>query len=191
MEVVEPREMALRTIVPRLTRCLRPFSSLSHVDETGKAAMVDVGLKDEQQRRSATATSRVWLGEAAFQALHEDRIAKGDVLSVAKVAGIQAAKQTSALIPMCHPLLLSHVRVDLHLEERNHAVLVEAQVTCKGPTGVEMEAMTAAAVASLTVYDMCKAVSKSIRITDLQLEHKSGGKSGTYRRDENAVPSAA
>jgi len=185
------RWMALRSSLPRLSRCLRPFSSLSHVDEMGRAAMVDVGRKEDQQRRSATATSRVWLGEAAFHALQENRIEKGDVLSVARVAGIQAAKQTSNIIPMCHPLLLSHVRVDLRLEENNHTVLVEAQVNCRGPTGVEMEAMTAAATASLTVYDMCKAVSKSIRITDLQLEHKSGGKSGTYRREGSTVPSAA
>lgn len=146
--------------------------------------MVDLSDKLEKTQRVARATSKIFLGKDAFMALiGKSPSKKGDVFSVARVAGIQAAKQTSHMIPLCHPLLLDHVRVDLELDDSKHAILVDAEVRCKGTTGVEMEALTAAAVASLTVYDMCKSASKDIRITDLQLEHKRGGRSGTYDRE--------
>lgn len=155
--------------------------SLSHVDASGKAAMVNVAAKADT-RRIATASGRVLLGQEAFDLVSSNSIAKGDVLTVAKVAGIMGAKQTGSLIPLCHPLLLSGVDVNLRLNDELHAVDIEAQVTTVGPTGVEMEALTAVSVASLVVYDMCKAVSKDIQITDVRLESKFGGKSGDWSR---------
>jgi cyclic pyranopterin phosphate synthase len=124
----------------------------------------------------------VLLGSDAFARVAANSIAKGDVLTVAKLAGIMGAKQTASLIPLCHPLLLSGVDVRLTLNEEVQAVDVEAEVTTVGPTGVEMEALTAVTVASLTVYDMCKAVSKDIRISEVRLESKTGGKSGHWSR---------
>eukprot|EP00958_Prasinococcus_capsulatus_P012340 scaffold1233_cov395-Prasinococcus_capsulatus_cf.AAC.6 len=122
------------------------------------------------------------IGETAYQLVENNRVQKGDVLTVAKIAGINGAKLTHHLIPLCHSLLLSKVDVQLSLEASTHSVLIEATAKTSGQTGVEMEALTAASTASLTVYDMCKAVSKDIIITDIQLEAKSGGKSADYRR---------
>ena len=155
--------------------------SLSHVDASGAASMVDVGGKAETTR-TARASATVRLGARAFELVRQNRIAKGDVLTVAKIAGINAAKQTHALIPLCHQLLLRDVRVDLSLDAARHAVRVETRATCDGKTGVEMEALVAASVAGLTVYDMCKAASKDIVVSDVRLESKTGGKSGDYRR---------
>ncbi|BBN13876.1 cyclic pyranopterin monophosphate synthase [Marchantia polymorpha subsp. ruderalis] len=158
------------------------LNALTHVDGSGKASMVNV-VEKQDTKRVAVASGKVFLGPTAFQLVAENNIAKGDVLTVAKIAGIQGAKQTSSLIPLCHNILLSGVDVSLTLNEPLHAVDIRAEATAAGPTGVEMEALTAVSVASLTVYDMCKAVSKNIRIGNVQLESKTGGKSGDWYRD--------
>lgn len=154
---------------------------LTHADESGKAAMVDVGGKSNTTR-TATASARVLLGPTAFSLVAANQIKKGDVLTVAQLAGIMGSKHTATLIPLCHPLLLSHVEVALELNPGHQAIDILATASTVGPTGVEMEAMTAAAVSALTVYDMCKAASKGIEITDLRLEKKTGGNSGTWVR---------
>jgi molybdenum cofactor biosynthesis protein MoaC len=153
----------------------------SHVDGDGKARMVDVSAK-QLSLRSATAESVVKLGEEAFSILRDNRAAKGDVLAVAKLAGIQAAKKASELIPLCHPLLLDRIEVEFVLNEADHSVLITASAACHGRTGVEMEALTAASVAALTIYDMLKAVQKDIEIRHTRLVAKSGGRSGEYVR---------
>ena len=161
----------------------RMCSTLTHTDAEGRARMVDVGHKTPT-RRVAVASARVLLGAAAFRAVAANAVAKGDVLATAELAGVMAAKRVPDLSPLCHPLLISHARVVLTLEEECAAVAITAEVATTGPTGVEMEALTAATTAALTVYDMCKAVSKRIRITDVQLERKSGGKGGQWVRKE-------
>ena len=150
---------------------------LSHYDEAGKASMVDVSAK-RATRRTATASAFVELSSQVLKALPANP--KGNPLEVARIAGIQAAKRTSELIPMCHPLALTHV--DVQAEVAEGGVRISASAATTGPTGVEMEALTAAAVAALTVYDMTKALDKSIVIRNVQLESKSGGKSGDYAR---------
>lgn len=150
---------------------------LSHYDEAGKASMVDVSAKQET-RRTATASAFVELSGPVLHALPANP--KGNPLEIARFAGIQAAKRTSELIPMCHPLALTHVDVQAEIVERG--VRISASAATTGPTGVEMEALTAAAVAALTVYDMTKALDKGIVIRNVQLESKSGGKSGDYVR---------
>eukprot|EP00271_Cylindrocystis_brebissonii_P016931 TRINITY_DN4196_c0_g2_i1.p1 TRINITY_DN4196_c0_g2~~TRINITY_DN4196_c0_g2_i1.p1 ORF type:complete len:281 (-),score=18.69 TRINITY_DN4196_c0_g2_i1:454-1296(-) len=155
---------------------------LSHVNSAGRAQMVDVSRK-EKTTRVAKASATVLLGPLAFALVSSNAGAKGDVLSVAQLAGINAAKQTGFLIPLCHPIMLTAVDVQLSLHAESHAVKICTEAKATGPTGVEMEALTAAAVAALTVYDMCKAVEKGIEIHGIQLEAKSGGKSGDWRRD--------
>ncbi len=155
------------------------MSKLTHFDAAGQAAMVDVTAKAESER-SATAKGTVYMSPAAYDLVAEGRIGKGDVLGVARLAGIMAAKRTSDLIPLCHPLLLTSVKVELALREELHAVEITATVRLKGQTGVEMEALTAVSVAALTVYDMVKAADKGMRIGDIRLIEKSGGKSGRY-----------
>jgi cyclic pyranopterin phosphate synthase len=152
-------------------------TKLSHYDEAGKASMVDVSAKQDT-RRTASASAFVELSPAVMAALPANP--KGNPLEVARIAGIQAAKRTSELIPMCHPLPLTHVDVQVDLAEGG--VHITAQAATTGPTGVEMEALTAAAVAALTVYDMTKALDKGIVIRNVQLESKTGGKSGDYSR---------
>jgi cyclic pyranopterin phosphate synthase len=152
-------------------------TKLSHYDEAGKASMVDVSAKQDT-RRTATASAFVELSAAVLAALPSNP--KGNPLEVARIAGIQAAKRTSELIPMCHPLPLTHV--DVQAEVAEGGVRITASAATTGPTGVEMEALTAAAVAALTVYDMTKALDKSIVIRNVQLESKTGGKSGDYLR---------
>jgi cyclic pyranopterin phosphate synthase len=154
-----------------------PSNKLSHFDADGQAAMVDVGAK-QLTRRTATASAFVELSPAVLAALPNNP--KGDPLQVARIAGIQAAKRTADLIPMCHPLPLSHV--DVRAEVVEGGVRITATAATVGPTGVEMEALTAASVAALTVYDMTKALDKSIVIRSVQLESKTGGKSGDYTR---------
>ncbi|XP_028762949.1 cyclic pyranopterin monophosphate synthase, mitochondrial-like [Neltuma alba] len=154
-------------------------SSLTHTSNTGEAQMVDVSPK-ENTKRTAIASCEVILGKHVFDLVLANQMAKGDVLSVAKIAGISGAKQTSSLIPLCHNISLSHVRVDLKLNHKDHSVMIEGEAASTGKTGVEMEAMTAVTVAGLTVYDMCKAASKDIVITDVRLKHKAGGKSGDW-----------
>jgi cyclic pyranopterin phosphate synthase len=153
------------------------MKTLSHYDKKGRASMVDVSAK-AQAKRTATAQAFVKIRPSVLKKL--PRNPKGDPLEVARIAGIAAAKRTSELIPMCHPLLLSHI--DVTAEIRPKGVRITARVTTTGPTGVEMEALTAAAVAALTVYDMTKALDKGIEIQDVYLVEKTGGKSGDYRR---------
>lgn len=159
---------------------------LSHVDGSGRASMVDVAHK-ASSGRVAAASCRVLLGPGAYAAVAANAIAKGDVLRVAQIAGIQGAKATAQLIPLCHNIFISSVDVDLQLEPALCGVAITATARAAGQTGVEMEALTGAAVAALTVYDMTKAVSKGIRISELQLEYKEGGKSGVWRRQEEAA----
>lgn len=154
---------------------------LTHVNEDGDIKMIDVGEK-EKTRRFSVAIATVRLGKEVFQLVKENSIEKGNVLNVAKLAGIMAAKKTSDLIPLCHNILLSDVAVDFVLDEETWSVVIEGKVKCHGRTGVEMEALTCVSVAALTVYDMCKAVSKDIVICDVRLLEKDGGKSGHYRR---------
>ncbi len=154
---------------------------LSHTDGQGQARMVDVGGKPISVRR-ALAEARVGMGEAAWAALSENRAAKGDVLAVARIAGISAAKRTAELIPLCHPLGLDRVTVEFEPDGENRSLRVLAEARCEGKTGVEMEALTAAAIAALTVYDMLKAVDKGMEIGELRLLEKSGGRSGDWRR---------
>ncbi|MEJ2209635.1 MAG: cyclic pyranopterin monophosphate synthase MoaC [Anaerolineae bacterium] len=160
-------------------------AELSHVDESGRARMVDVGAKDDTERL-AVARGRVTMRPETLALVQAGRARKGDVLTVAQVAGIQAAKRTHELIPMCHPLLLTHVAVELAPGQAGGQawIDVEATVRTRGKTGVEMEALTAASVAALTIYDMCKAVDRGMSITDLRLMLKSGGKSGTWKRKD-------
>lgn len=153
---------------------------LTHTDAQGKAKMVDVGGKNPTQRK-ATASATVVLGPVAFKLLRDNQLAKGDALAVAQVAGIMASKQTSALIPLCHPLPLDSTAVSCGLDEGQNAAVITAVCRTTGRTGVEMEALTAATVAALTLYDMCKAVSHDIIITDVKLLSKTGGKRDFHR----------
>lgn len=155
--------------------------NLTHFDQDGKAIMVDVSQKDETLRE-ATASGSITMKPETFRLVMDKRIAKGDVLGVARVAGIMAAKRTPELIPMCHPLPLSSVQVDFYPQEELSRIDIEARVTVKARTGVEMEAFTAVAIAALTVYDMCKAVDREMVISDILLREKSGGKSGRFIR---------
>ncbi len=152
----------------------------SHFDETGAATMVDVGDKAHTNRR-ALACGQVQVSDATLALIKSGGFKKGDVLSIAQLAGIMGAKQTANLIPLCHPLPLTSVKLRLSLQEQPAAVLVEAEAKTGGQTGVEMEALTAVSVACLTVYDMCKAVQKDMVITGIRLLEKEGGRSGLYR----------
>jgi cyclic pyranopterin phosphate synthase len=156
------------------------MAALTHFDKEGKARMVDVSDKAETER-SATAKGSVIMQPATLALIREGGVKKGDVLSVARLAGIMGAKRTPDLIPLCHPLALTSVQVDLALDEARNAIDIAATCKLTGRTGVEMEALTAVSVAALTVYDMCKAVDKGMQITGIRLTHKSGGKSGTYK----------
>ena len=156
------------------------MSDLTHFDASGNAHMVDVGGKDETER-TATARGAVHMAAETFALISDGGVKKGDVLSVARLAGIMGAKRTPDLIPLCHPLSLTSVKVELSLNEADTTVEIEATCKLTGKTGVEMEALTAVSVAALTVYDMAKAVDKAMRIGDIRLVHKSGGKSGDYR----------
>lgn len=153
------------------------MQNLSHLDDQGRARMVDVGAKPDS-RREAVARGLVSMKPETLKLIAEGGISKGEVLSVARVAGIMAAKNTPHLVPMCHPLLLTHVEVDLALDPDISAVQITATVRTTGKTGVEMEALTAVSGAALTVYDMCKAADKAMRIEKVRLIRKSGGKSG-------------
>ena len=155
------------------------MGQLSHVDDEGRVRMVDTGDKENTQRR-AVASARVLMAEATVAALREHRTPKGDPLETARLAGIMAAKRTADLIPLCHPLPLTHIDVQATLEA--DGVALQAEVSTNAQTGVEMEALTAVSVAALTVYDMCKAIEKGMTITDIRLESKTGGKSGDYQR---------
>jgi cyclic pyranopterin phosphate synthase len=159
------------------------MSKLSHLDEQGRARMVDVSEKADTSR-IAVARGAVHMRPETLALILEEKIEKGDVFSVARVAGIMAAKKTSELIPMCHPLNITSVEIDLTAGENPARVEVEATVRVNGKTGVEMEALTAVSVAALTIYDMCKAVDREMTIRETRLVKKSGGKSGTFIRKE-------
>ncbi|TGZ51093.1 molybdenum cofactor biosynthesis protein 1 isoform X1 [Temnothorax longispinosus] len=160
---------------------IRMYSSLSHIDETGKASMVDVGWKNDS-KRVATAKGFVKIGPIISNLIAENNVKKGDVLSVAQLAGIMAAKRTSDLIPLCHPLSLSYVNVRLRLNEESHEVEITSEVRCTGKTGVEMEALTAVSIAALTIYDMCKYAANpgTMQIYGIELVSKTGGTKGDF-----------
>jgi len=154
------------------------MDKLTHLDEAGRPRMVDVTQKPDTERE-AVARGAVRMQPATLELLKEGKTKKGDVLSVAQLAGIMAAKQTPNLIPLCHPVLISDVRIEFSLDAKNSTVEITTAVKSAGKTGVEMEALTATAATALTIYDMCKAVDRGMRIENIRLIKKSGGKSGT------------
>ena len=154
------------------------MGELTHMDASGRPRMVDVTGKPDTQRE-AVAKNRVRMKASTLALIKKGGVAKGDVLAVAQLAGIMAAKQTSQIIPLCHPVIIGDIKVEFNLDEENSAVDITTTVKSTGKTGVEMEALTAAAVAALTIYDMCKAVDRGIQIENIRLIRKSGGKSGT------------
>lgn len=156
----------------------------THFNEQGRAKMVDVGEKS-QTCRTAVAAARVLVNEKTFSLIKSGGMKKGDVLTVAQIAGVMGAKRTPDIIPMCHPILIDGINLDLSLDETRHSVEIEATVSCAGRTGVEMEALTAVSTAALTVYDMCKAVQKDMVITDIRLLRKTGGIHGDFCRQED------
>ncbi len=158
------------------------MAELTHFDGKGNAHMVDVSGK-EPSERTATAKGSVLMQAATLAKINAGGVKKGDVLSVARLAGIMGAKRTPDLVPLCHPLNLTSVSVDLSCDAERNAVDITATCRLKGQTGVEMEALTAVAVAALTVYDMCKAVDRGMRLTDIRLVSKAGGKSGTFEAE--------
>ena len=159
------------------------MSELTHFDRQGRARMIDVGNKADTIRE-AVAEGRVKIKANTLDLIREGQIKKGDVLNVAQVAGIMSVKQTSTLIPMCHPLMITGVDLNIELNDEKLAVEIIASVRTTGKTGVEMEALTAVSTAALTVYDMCKSADKEMVIEDIKLTRKTGGKSGTYQREE-------
>jgi len=158
------------------------MSELTHIDDQGAARMVDIGNKAVTER-TAVARAAVWMQAQTLALLEQGAHKKGDVLAVARIAGIQAAKKCADLIPLCHPLLLTTVDVSFELDRASGQVHIEACCKVSGKTGVEMEALTAVSVAALTIYDMCKAVDRGMEIRTITLMHKEGGKSGLWRRD--------
>ena len=159
------------------------MAEFTHFNEQGRAKMVDVGQKNVT-RRTAVAAARVLVNPHTFALIRSGGMKKGDVLSVAQVAGIMGAKRTPDLIPMCHPVMMSGINMELTLNDTRKSIEIKATVTCDGKTGVEMEALTAVSTAALAVYDMCKAVQKDIMITDIRLISKTGGVHGDYFREE-------
>ena len=157
------------------------MSELTHLDEDGRASMVDVGHKDTTSRE-AVAEGSVTMAPATLAAIRDGAVPKGDVLSSARIAGIMAAKRTPDLIPLCHPLPLTKISVEFEIDEQESRVVIVATVRCNGRTGVEMEALTAVSVAALTIYDMAKALEKRMTIGDVRLLEKRGGKSGDWQR---------
>jgi molybdenum cofactor biosynthesis protein MoaC len=155
------------------------MSDLTHIDENGRPRMVDVGAKDDT-RRIAVAKGSIYMQPETLRRIKAGRIEKGDVLSVAQTAGIMAAKHTASAIPMCHNILITGVEMDFTIDDKNSAVHIEACATTIGKTGIEMESLYAVSVAALTIYDMCKAIDRGMRITDIRLVRKSGGKSGDF-----------
>ena len=157
--------------------------TLTHQDADGRIRMVDVGGKDETERR-AIASGRITMSPAAFEAIRDGQGPKGDALKTAELAGIMAAKKTSDLIPLCHPLPITKAKVTINASATAPDFIIRAEVSTRGRTGVEMEALTAVSVAALTLYDMAKALDKSMTISDIVLDEKTGGKSGDYRRND-------
>jgi cyclic pyranopterin phosphate synthase len=164
-----------------MARTSKPRRALTHFDRGGRAHMVDVGAK-ARTHRVAVASGRILMRAPTLRRLAAGRAAKGDVLGVARIAALQAAKRTPDLIPLAHPIVLTRAAVEFELEPGRASVRIRARVECRGPTGVEMEALTAAAVGLLTIYDMLKAVDRGMTLTDVRLEEKRGGRSGAWRR---------
>ncbi|MCK5425471.1 MAG: cyclic pyranopterin monophosphate synthase MoaC [Emcibacter sp.] len=158
------------------------MSKLTHLDADGKASMVDVSLKQETHRR-ADARGRITMAPETLALIEDGGVKKGDVFSVARLAGIMAAKKCADLIPLCHPLPLQNIQVDLECNVKDSCVEIFATANLYGRTGIEMEALSAVSVAALTIYDMCKAVDRGMCISDIRLTHKSGGKSGEFNAD--------
>lgn len=161
-------------------------NKLTHFDNSGNARMVDVSEKNETAR-VAIAVSKIRVSKETLCLIEAGKIGKGDVLGVARVAGIMASKQTSNLIPMCHPLMITSCNVDFDINREENYIKITATVKIVDKTGVEMEALTGVSVAALTIYDMCKAVDKDMIISDIMLQHKSGGKSGEYIRKSSTI----
>lgn len=160
---------------------MEQIQDFTHFNEQGRAKMVDVGEKDRTSR-TAVAAARVLVNDETFSLIQSGGMKKGDVLTVAQIAGIMGAKRTPDMIPMCHPILIDGIDLDIFLDEERKSVEIHATVSCTGRTGVEMEALMAVSTAALTVYDMCKAVQKDIVITDIRLLKKTGGVHGDYQR---------
>ena len=158
------------------------MSDLTHLDNQGRASMVDVSKKAET-KRIAVAQGRIYMNKETLSLIEKGGVEKGDVFTVARLAGIMAAKKTADLIPLCHPLPIQNVQVDLESNFDENCVDISATSSLYGRTGIEMEALAAVSIAGLAIYDMCKAVDKAMRITDVRLTHKSGGKSGTYNAE--------
>ena len=161
------------------------MSDFTHLDDEGKVRMVDVTEKGHTDR-TAIARGLVKMKPETFKKIQDHKVKKGNVLETARIAGIMAVKKTSELIPMCHPLYVTHISIDFFPDESSCSITIESSVRIIGPTGVEMEALTAVAVSALTIYDMCKSYDKEIKITDILLLEKSGGKSGHYKKAENS-----
>jgi cyclic pyranopterin phosphate synthase len=161
-------------------------NEFTHVDGQGRVRMVDVGGKSPT-KRVAVAKGTVFMSMETLTAIVDEKVKKGNVLETARIAGVMAAKQTWSLIPMCHPLNITHARIDFSGDQENSCIHIEAEVSLTEKTGVEMEAMTAVSVAALTIYDMCKAYDKGMKISDIHLAFKSGGKSGTYTAPDTSL----
>ena len=161
------------------------MSDFTHLDDEGKVRMVDVTEKGHTDR-TAIARGLVKMKPETFKKIQDHKVKKGNVLETARIAGIMAVKKTSELIPMCHPLYVTHISIDFFPDESSSSITIESSVRIIGPTGVEMEALTAVAVSALTIYDMCKSYDKEMKITDILLLEKSGGKSGHYKKAENS-----
>lgn len=159
------------------------MGKLTHIDENGRPRMVDVGEKDDT-KRIAVAKGSIYMKPETLQRIKSGGVEKGDVLSVAQTAGIMAAKNTASAIPMCHNIFITGIEMDFTLDETNSAIHIEACASTIGKTGIEMESLHAVSVAALTIYDMCKAVDRGMKITDIRLVKKSGGKSGDYIKED-------
>lgn len=157
------------------------MTKLSHTDKNGKATMIDISGKKSSDRK-ATVSVEVILNEKTFELIRSNQLSKGDVLTVAKLAGIQAAKKTSELIPLCHQIPLDHIDITFEQDDLNKKIIIKATARTSSATGVEMEAFCAAAIAAVTIYDMVKAVQKDVVISEMKLLHKQGGKSGEFKR---------
>tara|TARA_B110000263_G_C15002017_1_gene370966 strand:+ start:45 stop:527 length:483 start_codon:yes stop_codon:yes gene_type:complete len=156
-------------------------NNFSHLDKNGSANMVDISTKDIT-KREATASCKIFLSQTAYTKVRENQMSKGNVINIAKIAGIMASKKTYDLIPLCHQIPLNKVDVNFEFNNSDFTISIISKTITNWKTGVEMEALTAVSVAALTIYDMCKSIDKTIKITDIQLEKKSGGKSGSYNR---------
>ena len=161
------------------------MSPLTHIDEEGRVRMVDVSAK-QATLRTAEAQGVIHMRPETFDLIHDLKVKKGNVLETARIAGVMAAKRTAELIPMCHPINITHAQIDFTPQPETHTIVISATVRIQHQTGVEMEALTAVSVAALTIYDMCKAYDREMTISDIQLMHKSGGKSGVFDRVRDA-----